>query len=83
MRAKPEMQPWVHTYESNIELRRSGIITRAFVLRLGSAAPTELILLLSVCTQGCISGCALIAPWALQEYRAYGTHNKEESNLLF
>ena len=40
-----------------------------------SAAPTELILLLSVDTQGFISGFALIAPWAFQECRAYGTHN--------
>ena len=29
-------------------------------------------------TQGFISGFALIAPWALQEYRAYGTHNAPE-----
>ena len=35
-----------------------------------SAAPTELILLLSVDTQGFISGFALIPPWAMQEYRA-------------
>ena len=40
-----------------------------------SAAPTELNPLLSVCTQGFISGFALIPPWAMQEYRAYGTHN--------
>ena len=40
-----------------------------------SAAPTELILLLSVDTQGFISGFALITPWALQECRAYGTRN--------
>ena len=40
-----------------------------------SAAPTELILFLSVCTQGFISGFALISPWAFQECRAYGTHN--------
>ena len=43
----------------------------------------ELILLLSVCTQSFISGFALISPWTLQEYRAYGTHNNEESNPLF
>ena len=30
----------------------------------------ELILLLSVGTQGFISGFALIPPWAMQEYRA-------------
>ncbi len=34
-----------------------------------SAAPTELNSLLSVFTQGCISGFALIPPWALQECR--------------
>ena len=35
-----------------------------------SAAPTELILLLSVCTQGSISGFALITPWAMKKCRA-------------
>jgi len=35
-----------------------------------SAAPTELILLLSGDTQGFISGFALIPPWALKKYRA-------------
>ena len=40
-----------------------------------SAAPTELNPLLSVCTQGFISGFALIPPWAMQKCRAYGTHN--------
>ena len=40
-----------------------------------SAAPTELNSLLSVCTQGFISGFALIPPWAMQECRAYGTQN--------
>ena len=35
-----------------------------------SAAPTELNSLLSVFTQGSISGFALISPWAMQEYRA-------------
>ena len=43
-----------------------------------SAAPTELILFLSVNTQGSISGFALISPWALQGCRAYGTHNAPE-----
>ena len=37
--------------------------------RAESAAPTELNLLLSVFTQGFISGSALIAPWALKKYR--------------
>ena len=36
-----------------------------------SAAPTELNSLLSVFTQGSISGFALISPWALQECRPY------------
>ena len=38
----------------------------------------ELNLLLSMRTQGFISGFALIAPWALQGCRAYGTHNASE-----
>ena len=42
-----------------------------------SAAPLELNLLLSVCTQG-FTGFALIPPWAMQEYRAYGTQNTPE-----
>ena len=37
-----------------------------------SAAPTELNLLLSVRTQGFISGFALIPPWAMQECRPVG-----------
>ena len=39
-----------------------------------SAAPTELNLLLSVFTQGFISGFALIPPWAMQEYRPCRAH---------
>ena len=35
-----------------------------------SAAPTELNLRLSTCTQGSISGFALITPWAVKKYRA-------------
>ena len=30
---------------------------------------------LSMFTQGSISGFALIPPWALKKYRAYGTHD--------
>ena len=37
-----------------------------------SAAPTELNPLLLVCTQGFISGFALIPPWAMQECRPVG-----------
>ncbi len=33
---------------------------------------------LSMFTQGFISGFALIPPWALKKYRAYGTHNAPE-----
>ena len=41
MRAKPDMKPWGYTDKKRNELRRSGTITRAFVLRLGSAAPVR------------------------------------------
>ena len=60
------------------------VAVRGFTYPLGhllawvSAAPTELNSLLSVCTQGSISGFALIPPWAMQECRAYGTHNTPE-----
>ena len=65
MRAKPEMKPWVYTRtKSNIELRRSGTITRAFVLRLRSAAPLGLKKYVSMINPG-------LAPWAMQEYRPY------------
>ena len=39
-----------------------------------SAAPAELNPHLSTCTQGSISGFALITPWAMKKCRAYGTH---------
>ena len=63
MRAQPEMKPWVHTNESNIELRLGAALTgRAFVLRIESAAPTEL----KKCVETNNPG---LAPWAVQEYR--------------
>ena len=65
MRAKPDMKPWVYTSQSNIELRRSGTITRAFVLRLGSAAPLELNKCVPIINPG-------LMPWAVQEYRPKG-----------
>ena len=65
MRAKPDMKPWVYTNESNIELRRSGTITRAFVLRLGSAAPAELKKCVEINNPG-------LAPWAMKECRPVG-----------
>ena len=43
-----------------------------------SAAPTELLILCPLFTQGSISGFALIPPWAMKKYRAYGTHNALE-----
>ena len=43
---------------------RSGTITRAFVLRLGSAAPLGLNKCVSLINPG-------LAPWAMQEYRPY------------
>ena len=47
---------------------RWGICLRGLVPLLRSS-----IYFLSVCTQGFISGFALIPPWAMQECRAYGT----------
>ena len=51
--------------KSNIELRRSGTITRAFVLRFESAAPTGLNKCIPMTNPG-------LAPWAMQEYRPKG-----------
>ena len=60
------MKPWVYTNESNIELRRSGTITRVFVLRLGSAAPLGLNKCIKQQTQGLRPGlCRSIAPLGL------------------
>ena len=64
MRAKPDMEPWVNTDKSGLSSFRSGTITRAFVLRLGSAAPTGLKKYISMLNPG-------LAPWAMQEYRPY------------
>ena len=64
MRAKPEMKPWENRGHKNYELRRSGTITRAFVLRLGSAAPLGLNRCVPIINPG-------LAPWAMQEYRPY------------
>ena len=68
--AKPRVQwgqspiwnPGYTRIKSNIELRRSGTITRAFVLRLGSAAPLGLINVVQWFTQGLCPGlCRSIA----------------------
>ena len=50
--------------KSNIELRRSGTITRTFALRLGSAAPLGLNRCVPIINPG-------LVPWAMQEYRPY------------
>ena len=72
----PGRKPWVICYRIFIEPQRGGTTERINSDKLAeSAAPSELNLLLSVCTQGFISGFALIPPWAMQECRAYGTQN--------
>ena len=60
----PKWNPGYTQTKSNIELRRSGTITRAFVLRLGSAAPLGLNKCVTIINPG-------LAPWAMQEYRPY------------
>ena len=42
-----------------------------------SAAPKGALNFISLFTQGFISGFALIPPWALKNYRAYGTRKAE------
>ena len=46
-------------------------------LVLNCAAPLGLILFCLLCSQGSISGFALILPWAMQECRAYGSRKAE------
>ena len=60
----PIWNPGYTRTKSNIELRRSGTITRAFVLRLGSAAPLGLNKCVSLINPG-------LAPWAMQEFRPF------------
>ena len=64
MRAKPDMKPWVHADKNELSSFRSGTITRAFVLRLGSAAPKGAQRMQKTINPG-------LAPWAMQEYRPY------------
>ena len=66
-RAQALGQSLKHIYVSPF---RGGTILSKANARSVSAAPAELILLLSVCTQGSISGFALITPWAMKKYRA-------------
>ena len=58
------MKPWVHTNKSGLSSFRSGTITRAFVLRLGSAAPLGLNRCVPIINPG-------LTPWAMQEYRPF------------
>ena len=63
----PGRKPWVIIVNTFIEPQRGGTTERINSNAcVGSAAPTELIPLLSACTQGFISGFALIPPWALK-----------------
>ena len=72
----PGRKPWVFVIVYLLSPFRGGTTERINSDELAeSAAPSELNLLLSVCTQGFISGFALIPPWAMQECRAYGTQN--------
>ena len=65
MRAKPEMQPWVHTDKSRMSSVGVALTGQAFVLRFGSAAPTGL----KKCVETINPGRK---PWAMQEYRPLG-----------
>ena len=55
----PKWNPGYTRTKSNIELRRSGTITRAFALRLGSAAPTGLKKYVSIPNPGLCRSIAL------------------------
>ena len=60
----PKWNPGYTRTKSNIELRRSGTITRAFVLRLRSTAPLGLNKYIPIINPG-------LAPWAMLGYRPY------------
>ena len=64
MRAKPDMKPWVHTDKSKMSSVGAALSARAFVLRLGSAAPLGLNKCVPISNPG-------LTPWALQECRPY------------
>ena len=68
----PGRKPWVRHLYTFFEPRRGRYNPKASASILALLVPLlkELILLLSVDTQGFISGFALIPPWARQEYRA-------------
>ena len=62
--------------QAHYECRRSGTITRAFVLRLGSAAPLGLNECVPIINPG-------LAPWALQEYRPKGLISPRKTLPVF
>ena len=69
----PGRKPWVNRRNTFIEPCKGGTTPRQ------TLAPKVPLLRSSyfLCpwfTQGFISGVALITPWALKKYRAYGTH---------
>ena len=69
----PGRKPWVHCFHTFIEPQRGGTTERINSNAcVGSAAPTEFIPLLFMCTQGFISGFALIPPWALKSVALAG-----------
>ena len=80
----PGRKPWVNHWNTFIEpLQGRHFLTQGCVWSLCciysvghllawvSAALSGLFVGLAVCTQGSISGFALISPWALQEYRPF------------
>ena len=63
----PGRKPWVNNQSTYLEPQRGGTHPQSKCpgTRAVSAAPAELILFLSVCPQGFISGFALISPWTM------------------
>ena len=73
----PGRKPWVYSQSTYLEPRRGGTPSDKYSRR-KCRSSSELFSVLYVFTQGFISGFALISPWALQECRAYSTHNAPE-----
>ena len=59
------MKPWVNTDKSKMSSAGAALSARAFVLRLGSAAPLGLNKCFNTLNPG-------LAPWAMQKYRPKG-----------
>ena len=69
----PGRKPWVNCFYTFLSPVGAALPRRKTNARVIVPLLKELNPLLSVFTQGSISGFALISPWAMQEYRAYGT----------